>query len=81
MGLGRDLAIRILELSEEGARLLVKEQITPETEVEVGLTGVGMSKPMMKLGRVVWCNPMESGFAIGVKFHERIGFTEFFHLT
>lgn len=81
LGLGRDLAMRTRDLCEEGISLLVKEWITPPTDVEISLTAVGTSKPIVVIGQVVWCNPMETGFLIGVRFQERIGYVQFTSLT
>lgn len=81
LGLGPNLAVGIKDLSEEGIRLLVREWITKGTDVEIALTGVGLSKPITLMGEVMWCNPIESGFLLGVRFRIRIGYADFFHLT
>ena len=81
LGLGPNLAISIHDLGEEGMSLLVKEWITPPADVEIAFTAVGTSKPTVVIGQVVWCNPMQTGFLIGVKFRERIAYMQFTSLT
>jgi hypothetical protein len=80
LGLGKDLAISIIDISEEGASLLVKEEISTGTEVEITLTAVGVSKRLTALGTVVWCTAGTTTFAIGVLFRDRLNYTDYFHL-
>ncbi len=81
LGLGPNLAIKLVDLSEEGARLRVKEQIASGTEVEIALTGVGLSKPFVVMAVVVWCRMDQNEFLMGVKFRGRVSYVDFMHLT
>jgi len=80
-GLGADLSLRLIDLSDEGARLMVKEWINPRADVELSLESVAMNRPLQVAGQVAWCQPIEKGFLIGVKFHERIDYTDLRHLV
>lgn len=81
LGLGKDLAVSIVDVSEEGACLLVKEEIPTGTEVEITLTPVGVSRRLVTLATVVWCAASTTSFVIGVKFRDRLSYTDFFHLV
>jgi len=77
-GLGPNLATGGVELSDDGVQLCVKSELTKGDEVEVGLTGIGRSKPMNLMGTVRWCRPdqEEEGFLIGVQFRRRLAYAE-----
>lgn len=81
LGLGKDLAVAVQDVSEEGARLLVKEDLPTGTELEICLVGVGMAKRVAVVGNVMWCKPEASHFSIGVKFRERMSYGDYFNLT
>lgn len=81
LGLGKDLAVAVLDVSEEGARLLVKEEVAVGVEVEITLIGVGVNKRVVRVGVVVWCKPESTNFSIGVKFRDRMSYVDFFNLT
>jgi hypothetical protein len=81
LGLGKDLAISVQDISEDGARLLVKEEISPGTEVEITMTGVGANKRVTTLATVAWCKVESKSFSIGVRFRDRLPYVDFFHLT
>jgi PilZ domain len=81
LGLGKDLAIAVKDISVEGARLLVKEEIAAGTEVEITLAGVGGNKRVVRRATVAWCKAESPNFTIGVKFHDGLSYEDFFHLT
>ena len=69
LGLGPNIAVALLDVSESGARLKVKVPIELNKEIEINLTGIGHRQPLKVIGQVVWCVPIEGGsHAIGVKF-------------
>lgn len=74
-GLGHNIGIGILDLSETGIRLVVKEALQEKQEVEVILTAQGSVREFKHVGRVVWCVPAVDGsFCIGVEFEKRINY-------
>jgi hypothetical protein len=55
VGLGPNLAIVALDLSERGVRLMTCELLEADLQVEILLFATGLAKPARRLGRVVWC--------------------------
>ena len=68
LGLGRNIASALLDLSEAGVRLLLKEGVAAGQEIEVNLCGQsGVSA--RQVARVVWAVPAEGGlFRVGCEF-------------
>jgi hypothetical protein len=76
-GLGRNLAVTTLDLSETGARLLVRAAMAPGEDVEVLLAGVGVARALKRVGKVVWALLLSDGsHAIGVVFDKRLSYAE-----
>lgn len=72
-GLGPNLALSVLDVSEGGTRLVLGEPLEPGQEVEVILQPVGYAKGFKASGRVVWCVEVASGgHAAGIAFNERL---------
>src|SRR4051794_15721578 len=57
-GLGRNLAVCPLDVSETGARLVVCQTLHVGEEVEVLLACAGVRRHLKRLGRVIWCLPL-----------------------
>jgi PilZ domain len=76
-GLGRNEAVTTLDLSETGARLVVRTALTPGTEVEVQLTGTGVARPLKRPARVVWSLPLADGNHVtGVTFDKALPYAD-----
>ncbi len=70
---GPNLALSVLDLSETGARLVIREPLAPGRKVYVNLEGAGNSRPILRGGDVVWSLPTADGtFCVGVNFHKRL---------
>ena len=81
MGLGPNLAVGGVELSHDGIRVRIKDQLKRGDEVELGLTGIGCGKPMTLIADVRWCRVEESDdgatvFFLGAKFRRRLAHAE-----
>jgi hypothetical protein len=62
-----------LDISETGARLLVKEPLQTGQEVEVCLAGPAGFREIKALARVVWSLATADGaFCVGVQFEKRL---------
>jgi PilZ domain len=82
LDLGSDLALSLLDLSEGGAALVVKEAVEIGKEVSVGLEGQSQSRPIMRVANVVWCRPAADGaYAIGVGFQKSLPYRDYTDLT
>jgi hypothetical protein len=78
MGLGSNPALGILDLSETGIRLTLKQQLGPNQELEVNLESMNHRRPLKVLGRVVWCVAAADGtYCAGVEFHRALGYIDF----
>jgi hypothetical protein len=82
LGLGQNIALAVLDLSETGVRLLVKQKLTPGREVEIGLEGVGHRRPVKILGRVAWTVKTSDGnHCVGVEFQRTLPYADFLQLA
>src|SRR5438105_230441 len=74
-GVGRNLALAVLDVSEMGVRLRLKEALPPGREVTVGLTPPGQSRESRLTGRVVWCVAAADGTHLaGVRFDKQLDY-------
>jgi hypothetical protein len=75
LGLGRNIAAALLDVSETGARLLLKQVVAVGKEVEVNLEGqTGVSA--RHVARVVWVVPAEGGlFCVGCEFLKPVAYS------
>jgi hypothetical protein len=77
-GVGPDLTLKVLDLSETGVRLLVKTALGERQEVELGLLGLGHQRPLKLIGDVVWCvEAGDGGHCVGVRFQRRLPYGDF----
>jgi c-di-GMP-binding flagellar brake protein YcgR len=75
LGLGPNLALRLLDISEGGVRLIVASPLEPQQEVEISLLPPAALREVVRKGAVVWSIPTESGeFCIGIKFEKRLDY-------
>ena len=82
MGLGSNVAVSALDVSESGAALVVKTAFQPGEELEVNLEGVVHRRPIKKMAVVVWCVPTSDGrFALGVRFQGALSYADLNDLT
>jgi len=69
LGLGPNIAVSVLDLSESGVRLLVKEDLPVGRELEVRIESSTFSGPKAVLARVIWCVATADGaFCVGARF-------------
>src|SRR6266542_412898 len=81
-GFGADLAFALLDLSDTGVRIVLKQELDPLAEVEILIEGYGMKKPLKRPGRVRWQLKLESGnFCTGVEFQKRIAYRDWQNLA
>jgi hypothetical protein len=67
-GLGPNVAVLLLDLSEMGACLVVKSKWEKGQEVEVSLSG-GFGEPIKRLATVIWTHPTDKNCHVtGVHF-------------
>jgi hypothetical protein len=74
-GLGPNISVGGVELSNDGIQVRVKSELKRGEEIEVGLTGIGRGKPIILVGEVRWCRPDNEDdkvFVIGARFRKRL---------
>src|SRR4051812_20057725 len=76
LGLGPNIAVAVLDISETGTRLLLKEALLARQEVEVCLLPPGLVREFKLPGRVVWCVPAADGnFCTGIEFEKYLSYS------
>ena len=77
MGLGADVAVAIVDISDCGACLVVSAEFKKGEEAELILVGVGRSKPLKVMGEIRSCVPDgEDTFRVGLRFRKRVAYAE-----
>jgi hypothetical protein len=61
LGLGGNIASSVLDVSEAGACLIVKELLKPGQDVEVTFESDAVPRPVTRIDRVVWCLARQDG--------------------
>ena len=81
LGLGANLAVSVLDLSESGVRLVVKSELRQGQGVEVHLEHL-TSRPVKVTAEVVWCLPGADGrFVVGVRFERPLPYADLLALA
>lgn len=77
-GLGHNVARSILDLSQTGVRLLVKELLPVDMEVLVQLESMSHRRPLQIRAKVIWCRPLADGsHCVGVDFGSPMPYADF----
>jgi len=73
LGMGPDLAVELVDVSQEGARIRLKAPVCPGEQVEVALWPPGGLRSLRGPAVVRWCRPAADGTAqAGVRFRVRM---------
>jgi hypothetical protein len=76
-GFGPNVARTLLDVSESGARFLVRSELANGREVEVTLQGPADRHPLTVRGSVAWCVAAASGeFCVGIRFQHYLSYDE-----
>jgi PilZ domain len=82
IGLGANVALSILDVSETGIRLQVREPLKQGLEVEINLDGLNHRRTLKVLGKIVWSVPAADGIClVGVQFNKPISYADYLLLT
>ncbi len=66
---GPDVAVSLLDISEDGIRLLVRAPLEKGQKIEVDLEGIGYCRPLKFVGEVIWSLATADGnWCVGAKF-------------
>jgi hypothetical protein len=76
-GMGANISRSVLDLSDTGVRLIVRETLTLLAEVEISITSYGMKQPLKRMGEVRWQVELADGtFCVGIEFHKRLTYRD-----
>jgi hypothetical protein len=76
MGLGANIAVSVLDVSETGIRLVLKENLPTGHEFEVTLESQS-SRPVKVAARVIWSLALGDGnFCVGATFNKSLSYTD-----
>lgn len=73
LGLGSDLAVELIDVSDDGLCVLLKEPVAPGEEAEVAIGRPMGGKLTKRIVRVAWCRPgWRKGFLVEVVMSRRL---------
>lgn len=82
LGLGRNHALNLINLSEEGACIVTRALLEVTQVVELNLESLQHRRPVRIIGEIVWSRPMGDGtFSAGVRFERTLPWRDVQHLT
>jgi hypothetical protein len=82
MGLGANLAVSAVEVSETGACVVVTAPFANGEEMEVKLESVVQRRPVRKMAKVVWCvSAGPDRWRVGVQFQGSLRYADLNDLT
>lgn len=82
LGLGNNILLEVLDLSEEGACLKVKENFSRGATVQVELTGLGYPRPITLAADVMRANESDDGTCtLGIRFEKAIPYAALQEMT
>jgi PilZ domain len=81
-GLGANVARHVLDVSDSGIRLVVSQEFTLLSEVEIIINGYGMKAAIKRLATVRWQLKLENGlYCTGVEFQKHISYRDWQNLA
>jgi hypothetical protein len=81
-GLGANVAVSILDVSESGVCLVTAQEFPLKTEVEVVLGGYGIRVALKRIAVVRWQLKLADGqFCTGMEFQKRLAYRDLQNLT
>lgn len=81
-GFGPNIAVRVLDISIDGVRIVATVALREGEAIQVTLTPPVISRPFVRSAAVAWCRPLEgSMYQIGVKFQKPLTYNDVFYMT
>jgi hypothetical protein len=82
LGLGRNLTVAVLDLSESGIRLRTRAPLEPAQEVQIELEGLGHARPLTLPSRVAWSVAAADGtWCVGLQFPRPLKYSDLINLA
>ncbi len=77
IGLGKNVATMLLDVSETGARLVISLELPAMQQVELIISATGIRNSIKRFGLVRWQLKLDDGtFCIGVEFEKRLDYAD-----
>jgi hypothetical protein len=77
LDLGANIAVAVLDVSETGVRLIVKEPLKVDQEVTVALEPSHGRGAERRVARVAWCvESSEQKYVVGARFDKRLPYAD-----
>jgi PilZ domain len=77
LDLGANIIVAILDISETGVRLVVKEHLASNQEVAVTLDSPSHQRALRVVGLVAWCVQTHDGnFCVGIRLNKRLPYAD-----
>jgi hypothetical protein len=81
-GLGPNLASSTLDLSDNGACLIVTQAVEVKKDIEIVVAGYGLNKQIKRSAQVRWQVKLDDGrYCIGVHFQKRLEWRDWMSLV
>lgn len=81
-GMGPNIALAAIDLSQTGIRLLVKSALKVGQEIEIELMGLNLVRPIKVKAEVAWCDPANEEICfVGARFCKALNYIDFARLT
>jgi hypothetical protein len=82
LDLGPNLAQALLDLCENGVRMLVKVALEEGQEISIGMEGPTHRRPVVRPGRVVWSEKSaEDTYCVGVRLEKYLSYADIRMMT
>jgi hypothetical protein len=82
LDLGSNLALTVLDVSQTGIRLVIKEKLDFNQVVAVTLEGAHRRRPLRHTAKVAWCmETADQEFCVGLCFEKRLPYAELIRMT
>jgi hypothetical protein len=81
LDLGKDIALQMLDLSEDGVRLVLREAVRPNEEVCLTLSSLALVRPLKRMGNVAWVASADGTFCAGVRLQKRLPYADLSRLV
>ena len=81
-GMGPNLATGALDISDTGARLIVRQPMELAAEVEIVINAYGINKPIKRMAYIRWQLELAGGgYCIGAEFQKRLDYRDWQNLA
>jgi hypothetical protein len=82
LGLGQDIAVGIVDFSEDGVLIIVREPLNVGDEIEIGLMPPGFGRPRKFEATVVRVAGVPGvGYQVAAAFSSPLNYVDLYHLT